>query len=99
VAEAGEREGVHEEARGRAAVFGGRDVSSIADAMVGTGMNRVERSRSARGNHGNRRESHAESRFGERHWCAKPNERKNRNGDDTTLPSGLARLLKVVIRA
>jgi hypothetical protein len=68
-------------------------------AVVGTGMNRAGRSRSARGNRGNRRESHAEPRIGERPQCAKPSERKNRNDDDATLPSGLARLLEVVIRA
>jgi hypothetical protein len=76
-----------------------RDMSSIADAVVGTGMNHAGRSRSTRGNRGNKRESRTEPRIGEQPRCAKPSERKHGNSDDATLLSGLARLLEVVIRA
>jgi hypothetical protein len=90
VAEAGERGFRSDSAR---------DASSIADGVVGTGMNHVGRSRPARGNHRNERGSRAEPRIGERPRCAKPSERKNGNGNYATLPSGLARLLEAVIRA
>jgi hypothetical protein len=100
VAEAGER-GFRRRRGARCSVWSdsARDASSIADGVVGTVRNHVGRSRPARGNHRNERESRAEPRIGERPRCAKPSERKNGNGNYATLPSGLARLLEAVIRA